>query len=142
VQAVGAAITVHKPLPALYANRTLLLQIFSNLVGNALKFSRQGESPRIEVLHQMVGNRCEIHVRDQGIGIAAEHQNRIFQIFERGGADESFQGTGVGLAIVKKAVERIGGGVIVNSVEGEGSDFVVTLPPELVAVPMAVGGER
>jgi PAS domain S-box-containing protein len=136
VESVGATIAIHKPLPAIYANRTLLLQIFSNLIGNALKFARHGEAPKIEVFHQIEGSRCEIHVRDQGIGIAPDDQNRIFKIFDRGGADESFQGTGVGLAIVKKAAERIGANVMVHSAEGEGSDFVVTLPPELVAVPM------
>jgi signal transduction histidine kinase len=135
VNSLRATIDIHKPLPAVYANRTLLLQIFSNLIGNALKFSRRGESPKIEVFHQVGGNRCEIHVRDQGIGIAAEDQTRIFKMFDRGAADENFQGTGVGLAIVKKAAERIGGCVTVHSAEGEGSDFVVTLPPELVAVP-------
>jgi PAS domain S-box-containing protein len=135
VNSLRATINIHKPLPAVYANRTLLLQIFSNLIGNALKFSRRGESPKIEVFHQLSGNRCEIHVRDEGIGIAAEDQTRIFQMFDRGAADDNFQGTGVGLAIVKKAAERIGGSVTVHSAEGEGSDFVVTLPPELVAVP-------
>jgi PAS domain S-box-containing protein len=135
VTELQASIGVRKPLPRVYGHRTLLLQVFANLIGNALKFSRDGEAPKIEIFHQTIGNKCEIHVRDEGIGIAAEDQGRIFRMFDRGGADESFQGTGVGLAIVKKAAERIGGTVSVHSVEGEGSDFVVTLPPELIAIP-------
>jgi PAS domain S-box-containing protein len=135
IKSARAIVDVRKPLPSAFANRTLLLQIFSNLIGNALKFAQRGQSPRIEVFHKMNGNYCEIHVRDQGIGIAPEHQATIFKIFERGAADDSFHGTGVGLAIVKKAAERIGGSVAVQSVQGQGSDFVVTFPPELVAIP-------
>lgn len=135
IKSARASLEIRKPLPSVFANRTLLLQIFSNLIGNALKFARRGQTPRIEVSHQMNGNYCEIHVRDQGIGIAPEHQANIFKIFERGAADDSLHGTGVGLAIVKKAAERIGGSVSVHSIKGQGSDFVVTLPPELVAIP-------
>jgi PAS domain S-box-containing protein len=130
-----ARVEVRKPLPSVFGNRTLLLQILANLVGNALKFAPRGQTPRIEVFYQMNGNYCEVHVRDHGIGIAPEHQANIFKMFDRGGVSDSFHGTGVGLAIVRKAAERIGGTVTVQSSEGEGSDFVVTLPPELVVVP-------
>lgn len=135
VNRLHAKIHIKKPLPGIYANRTLLLQIFSNLIGNALKFGRHGQVPEIEIFHEIAGDHCEIHVRDEGIGIAHEDQKSIFKMFDRGSVDETYHGTGVGLAIVKKAAERIGGNVTVNSAPGEGSDFVVTLPPEFVAVP-------
>jgi PAS domain S-box-containing protein len=135
IKSAQARVEVRKPLPSVFGNRTLLLQIFANLVGNALKFAPRGQPPRIEVFYQMNGNYCEVHVRDHGIGIAPEHQANIFKMFDRGGATDNFHGTGVGLAIVRKAAERIGGAVTVQSAPGEGSDFVVTLPPELVAVP-------
>jgi len=134
VRSKNAEIAIRGPLPPVKANRTLLLQILSNLVGNALKFVRPGETPKIEIYAVPHNGDCEIHVEDSGPGIPDQFQESIFNIFERGAAEDSIGGSGIGLAIVKKAVERAGGNVQVISRIGEGSDFVVTLPCEAGAL--------
>jgi signal transduction histidine kinase len=121
-------IEIRKPLATVRANRTLLVQVFANLIGNALKFTRPGESPEIEIFIEEKDGYCEIHVRDSGLGIPEEYQQKIFTVFERGSAPPSTGGTGIGLAIVKKAIERLGGNIRVISKQGQGSDFVVSLP--------------
>lgn len=122
-----ARIELKKPLPRVIANRTLLIQIFSNLLANAIKFVPAGKAPKIEVFSVEKNGECEVHVKDSGIGIPAKYQESIFNVFERGNVESDFGGTGIGLAIVRKAAKRIGGNVTVKSKEGEGSDFVVTL---------------
>ena len=128
VQRTQAKITIAQPLPTIRANRTLLLQIFSNLLTNALKFARPGEVPHVQVFGRTAGAECVIHVKDNGIGIPQELHEAIFKPFDRGRADASTSGTGVGLAVVKKAVERLGGTVRVISTEGHGSEFILVLP--------------
>ncbi|MGV3773966.1 MAG: PAS domain S-box protein [Verrucomicrobiales bacterium] len=123
----GADIQVEKPLPLVQANRTLLLQIFSNLINNSLKFSRSDEKPIIHVFAMVKNQACEIHVKDNGIGIAPEYHESIFKPFNRGGAGGGVQGTGIGLAVVKNAVEKIGGAVALKSKEGEGTEFIIRL---------------
>ncbi len=127
-----ARITVRNPMPLLYANRTLLLQIFSNLISNGLKFAKPGNRPEIEISAHRDQNTWTFHVRDQGIGVPAAVQRSIFDPFNRGTAGATFPGTGVGLAIVQKAVDRLGGSIsVLSSPEQGGSDFVVTFPGEL-----------
>jgi PAS domain S-box-containing protein len=128
VLSTHARITIRRPLPLIQANRTLLLQIFSNLIGNALKFSRAGGPPEIEILAVHRESVSEIHVKDFGPGIPERMQSTIFNIFERGPAPPTSAGSGIGLAIVKRAVERAGGAISLVSQEGHGSDFIVTLP--------------
>jgi signal transduction histidine kinase len=82
-----------------------------------------------------------IHVRDNGIGVPEEFQKTIFNIFERGGARPDSTGSGVGLAIVKKAAERLGGSVRVNSAPGLGSEFIVTLPAAVPDPATAAAGQ-
>lgn len=110
-----------------WTSRVLLAQVLGNLVGNALKFVRAGEAPQIEITAQRTANGVRIAVRDQGIGIDLAYREKIFRIFEKV-HNEPFPGTGIGLAIVHKAIERLGGTVRVESERGKGSCFIVELP--------------
>jgi signal transduction histidine kinase len=123
----GAQIT-HDPLPRVMADRTQTLQVLQNLLGNALKFRREGEPPRIHVGASVEGDLAIFRVRDNGIGIDPSHQDRIFQLFQRLHSRGEYPGTGIGLAICKKIVEGHGGRMWVQSRAGEGSTFSFTLP--------------
>jgi PAS domain S-box-containing protein len=124
----GGAVT-HDPLPALPADEVQLAQVFQNLIGNALKF-RSAQAPRIHVGVSENDKFFEIAVRDNGIGIEPQYFERIFMVFQRLHNKGEYPGTGIGLAICKKVVERHGGQVRVESRPGEGSAFVFTLPKE------------
>jgi light-regulated signal transduction histidine kinase (bacteriophytochrome) len=104
-----------------------LAQVFQNLIGNALKFRSQS-APKVHVAVQDRGEVYEIAVRDNGIGIEPQYFERIFMVFQRLHNKGEYPGTGIGLAIVKKVVERHGGSVRVESTPGEGSAFSFTLP--------------
>jgi signal transduction histidine kinase len=122
-----AVIDVQKPLPTVTANRSVLVQVFTNLLSNAIKFG--GAQPRVRVWAQVrPGGMAHVWVEDQGIGIAPQHHDRIFGVFERLHGVEAYPGTGIGLAIVRKGIERLGGRVGVESSEGQGSRFWVELP--------------
>jgi signal transduction histidine kinase len=114
--------------PTLEIEVVLLRQIFQNLINNAVKFNTS--SPKqIELGWQPAEkNGHEFFVRDNGIGIAPSYQEKIFRVFERLHTREEFEGTGIGLAIVRKALTKLGGSVRVESTPGEGSTFFVTLP--------------
>jgi len=127
IQRTGAEVRIAEPLPTVIGNRTLLIQIFFNLLSNALKFTRAGERPRVEVWATRHNGHGEIHVRDEGIGVPEEMRERIFTAFDRGNAPGGTAGMGVGLAIVRKAAERMGGDVVAQPRAGRGTDFVVTL---------------
>ena len=99
-----------------------------NLVDNALKFSRDSAEPRIDISAVLVGDRVQLSVRDNGAGFDMRFHDRIFAIFQRLHRAEDFPGTGVGLAIVRKAIERMGGRVFANSQPGEGACFILELP--------------
>ncbi|MEN6518422.1 MAG: ATP-binding protein [Methanospirillum sp.] len=118
----------HDPLPAVFADPTQLQQIFANLVGNAIKYRRQNCSPRVHVSARRDGSIAEFSVADNGIGIEAEYFDQIFQIYKRLHTHEEYEGTGIGLALVKRSVEQYGGTVRVESIPGEGSTFFFTLP--------------
>jgi PAS domain S-box-containing protein len=123
-----ASVEVQEPLPAVRAHPTVLLQVLSNLLGNALKFVPPGQAPRVRVLAHARDARVRVEVQDNGIGIRPEHQERIFRVFERLHGQEAYAGTGVGLAIVRKGCERMGGTCGVQSAPGQGSTFWVELP--------------
>ncbi|MBM3887860.1 MAG: PAS domain S-box protein, partial [Verrucomicrobia bacterium] len=125
----GATIT-HDPLPIVTGDTTQLTQLFQNLLGNALKFRRAGEAPRVHVGVERRDTECLLSVRDNGIGIDMQFAERIFQIFQRLRARDEYPGTGIGLAVCKKIVERHGGRIWVESAPGEGSTFFFTLPAE------------
>jgi light-regulated signal transduction histidine kinase (bacteriophytochrome) len=121
------AIVSHDPLPEVRADATQLCQVFQNLIANALKFHGP-EAPRIHISSQPQGGEWQFSVRDNGIGIDPQNANRIFVIFQRLHAGRDYPGTGIGLAIVKKIVERHGGRVWVESQPDQGSTFTFTLP--------------
>ena len=105
-----------------------LTQLFQNLIGNALKFRKPGEAPRVEVRAEREGDFWRISVRDNGIGLDPQFSERVFTIFQRLHTRDEYEGTGLGLAICKKIVERHGGRIWVESREGEGATFFFTLP--------------
>ncbi len=109
-------------------NEAMLTQVFSNLLGNAVKFVAPGVRPHVRVTAQDREKNVRISVRDNGIGIDPGQHEKIFEIFQQ--AAVGYGGTGIGLAIVKKAVERMGGAVGVNSAPGQGSEFWIELPRE------------
>jgi len=122
----GAQIT-HDPLPALMGDATQLAQLFQNLIGNALKFRRE-ESPKIHIRAGLKDGFWHLSVRDNGIGIESQYFDRIFVVFQRLHGRVAYPGTGIGLAICKKIVERHGGTIRVESEFGKGSTFHFTIP--------------
>jgi signal transduction histidine kinase len=124
-----AEIRIERPLPAILGGATLLDHALLNLIGNALKFVPPEIPPRIAIRAETRGNTVRLWIRDNGIGIPKEYQSKIFQIFERLQSDHhTGPGTGIGLAVVSKAVQRMGGRAGVESQLGHGSDFWIELP--------------
>lgn len=117
-----SAQVTHDPLPDVVADATQLTQLFQNLIGNALKYQDQGV-PQVHVSSTKCGNRWMFSVRDNGLGIEAKYFEKIFGMFQRLHRREEFAGTGIGLAICRKIVERHGGVISVESQPGQGSTF-------------------
>lgn len=127
IKEAGAQVT-HDSLPSIYADHIQIAQVFQNLIGNGLKYRRE-EPPQIHITAKRKEDQWVFCVRDNGIGIDKRYTQRIFGIFKRlHGKD--LPGTGMGLAICKKIVERHGGSIWVESELGKGSDFLFTLPVE------------
>ena len=120
-------ILVQRDLPFVLANDMLLTQALVNLLSNALKFVATGVKPRIEVSTREVGGRVQLFIKDNGIGIPAEYRQKIFRIFERLHSASEYPGTGIGLAIVEKAVTRMGGSLGFESTTAQGSTFWIEL---------------
>lgn len=117
------------PMPVVFAHRTSLRQALTNLVSNALKFVGPAVRPEVRLWSERKEATVRLWVEDNGIGIAPEHRERIFGLFERlHRGPDSFPGTGIGLAIVRRAMERMGGSVGVESAPGGGSRFFLELP--------------
>ena len=114
-------------LPAVRGDATQLLQLFQNLLANAIKFRRPGEAPRVSVSAQACPEGWRFAVTDNGIGIAPEYFERIFVLFQRLHGRTEYPGTGIGLALCKKIVERHAGHIGVDSAPGRGSTFWFTL---------------
>jgi signal transduction histidine kinase len=126
IRASHADVQVAEPLPRVRASRPALTQTLSNLLGNAVKFVAPGTTPRVRVHGEAKGPRVRIWVEDNGIGIAPGNLEKIWGMLER--LNPSYEGTGVGLSIVRKAVERMGGSTGVESELGKGSRFWIELP--------------
>ena len=124
----GARIEIDLPLPRVRAHHSTLVQVLVNLIANAIKFVRPGVRAEVRITAQGSGDRVMLRVQDNGIGIDPAFRDRIFGVFERLNPSERYPGTGIGLAIVRRAVERMGGRCGVNSELGTGSCFWFELP--------------
>lgn len=122
----GATIDV-SPLPSICADREQLKQVFQNLIGNALKFKREGVPLRVKIAATAESGSYRFSVCDNGIGIKDEYSERIFGIFQRLHSRETYPGSGIGLSICKRVVERHNGVISLHSVPGEGSTFSFTI---------------
>ena len=124
-QAPTALVEIQRPLPVVMANEAALTQCLSNLLGNAVKFVSPGITPHVRIWAEVRDGRARVLVRDNGIGIEQDAHEKIFHIFQQ--LDRSYEGTGIGLSIVRKAAERMGGSVGVHSRLGRGSTFHLEL---------------
>jgi signal transduction histidine kinase len=129
----GAAVVVDGALPAVHGDATLLRVVFQNLIGNAIKFRRDDEPPRVELSARREGDVWQFRCADNGIGIDAEYAERIFVIFQRLHPRTEYEGTGIGLAMCRKIVEYHGGRMWLETNDGAaaGSTFYFTLPAEV-----------
>ncbi len=119
----GARIKVESPLPTIVGNITLVKQVLVNLIDNAVKFVPRDKTPEITINATLAGNRARVCIQDNGIGIAPQYHGRVFDLFARLHKANEYTGTGVGLALVKKAMERMMGKVGVESTPSQGSCF-------------------
>ncbi|NHC37219.1 response regulator [Scytonema millei] len=127
-------------LPTIHADPLQMRQLLQNLIGNAIKFRRKNELPCVKIYSQIIDNReqltenllntylCQITVEDNGIGFDRKYCDRIFQVFQRLHGRSEYEGTGIGLAICRKIVERHGGSITAESTPSQGAKFIVTLP--------------
>ncbi|MBD2091552.1 PAS domain S-box protein [Microcoleus sp. FACHB-1515] len=126
-----AKVSIASPLGQVFAHRPTLVQGLVNLISNAIKFVESGVEPQIAIRSKSEQKECDwirLEIVDNGLGIAPEHQERIFRVFERLHGVETYPGTGIGLAIVRKGIDRMGGRVGVESGLGQGSCFWMALP--------------
>ncbi len=123
----GAEIVV-EDLPTVACDRSQVAQVFQNLIGNAIKFTRPGQTPVVRIQAFQGDGLWTFAVRDNGIGIEPKYFDRIFQMFQRLHTRQEYAGTGIGLALCKKIVERHGGRIRVESTPGQGTTFLFTLP--------------
>lgn len=124
----GIEVSVNVPPVILRSWERGLQQILANLIDNAIKYSRQSKPPRLTINAETAGDVCGITVTDNGIGFDMKYHDRIFGLFNRLVRADEFEGTGVGLAIVKKLVEKLGGSIRAESAPGQGATFFVELP--------------
>lgn len=143
IQATKGTVDV-APLPTVVADAIQMRQLLQNLIGNALKYHKEGEAPHVRVTAEAPSSfRVRLHVADNGIGFEQEQAERIFLPFQRlHGRDSKYDGTGIGLAIVQRIVERHGGTVKATASPGAGATFTVDLPvrqetPPATATPTA-----
>ncbi|GJL51034.1 MAG: hypothetical protein NPIRA01_22610 [Nitrospirales bacterium] len=126
-------------LPVIESDKTQMRQLLQNLIGNALKFHKPHEAPVVRVSARMMKERrqqdglrarmlCQLRIEDEGIGMDSQYTDRIFGMFKRLHGRDEYEGTGIGLAVCKKIVDRCGGTITVQSQLGEGSTFLLTLP--------------
>lgn len=128
IQQAQAEITVQPGLPTVEADALQLTQLFQNLLGNALKYREPTRAPHISISHRSTTDGCTVSVKDNGIGIAPRHFERIFVIFQRLHARSEYEGSGIGLALCKRIIEHHGGRIWVESEPGLGSTFFFFIP--------------
>jgi light-regulated signal transduction histidine kinase (bacteriophytochrome) len=134
MQNLQAAITeknaevTHDPLPTIMADGIQMVQLFQNLIGNGIKFQQEGQRPHVHISAEDKGADWMFSFRDNGIGIDPEFKERIFVIFQRLHGREKYPGTGIGLSVCKRIVERHGGTIWVESELGKGATFKFTIP--------------
>ncbi len=131
IEKLGGTVTVGD-IPSLEADPSQMRQLFQNLLSNAFKFSRKGVPPVVQVTAALEGDRVRIEVADNGIGFEEKYSDRIFQVFQRLHGRSEYEGSGIGLSICRKIVERHGGTLIPYSQLGCGATFVITLPRQPV----------
>ncbi|MBF0689641.1 MAG: CHASE3 domain-containing protein [Cellulomonas sp.] len=127
IEEAGAVVT-HDDLPVVRAEEPLIVQLFQNLVGNAVKFRHPDRPPQVHVSARRVDGAWEIEARDNGIGIDPQYVERVFVIFQRLHAKDVYEGTGIGLALCKKIVEFHGGRIWIPQTDGDGTTVRWTLP--------------
>jgi light-regulated signal transduction histidine kinase (bacteriophytochrome) len=115
-------------LPTIEADPTQMHQLLQNLIGNGLKFHLQDRPPLIQVSAKIEGKVCKISITDNGIGFDIQYLDRIFKPFQRLHSREEYEGSGMGLAICRRIVERHGGIITASSTQGEGATFILILP--------------
>ena len=126
----GRALITHGPLPTIMADETQMVQVLQNLIGNAIKF-RGADRPAIDISCDEDGWEWRFSVQDNGIGIEPQYKDKIFVLFQRLHTKEEYEGTGIGLAICKKIVERHGGRIWFEPRAGKGTIFYFTIPKGL-----------
>jgi light-regulated signal transduction histidine kinase (bacteriophytochrome) len=127
IDSVGAKVTV-EPLPKIEADFVQMNQLFQNLIGNSLKFRKEGQVPEVRVAACSEDGQVVVNVRDNGIGFDPQFSEKIFTVFQRLHGRGEYEGSGIGLAICRKIVERHGGTVEGRSTLGMGAEFLITLP--------------
>ncbi|MFN4178736.1 MAG: sensor histidine kinase, partial [Armatimonadota bacterium] len=123
----GAEVRIDPPLPTVIGHHTLLVQILVNLLTNAVKFTPYDRRPRVQIWAEEQSGKVRLWVKDNGLGIPKEQQEKIFRPFTRLHPETDYPGVGIGLAIVKRGVEKMGGKVGVISEIGKGSKFWIEL---------------
>ncbi|OUL23431.1 hybrid sensor histidine kinase/response regulator [Nostoc sp. RF31YmG] len=131
IQQRQAQVRIEAPLAEVIGNRTILIQVLTNLLTNAIKFVAPDVKPQVRVWSEQRDSLIRLWVEDNGIGIAQQYQQQVFQVFNRLHSNEVYPGTGIGLAIVRKGVERLGGNIGVESQLQQGSQFWIELPKAL-----------
>jgi len=125
------AIITHDPLPTIMVDRAQITQVLQNLISNGIKFHRDEESPRVHVSAMENDDEWTISVQDNGIGIESQYYDRLFIIFQRLNEKGKYPGTGIGLAICKRIIERHNGRIWLESELGTGSTFYISIPKNL-----------
>jgi len=116
-------------LPVVDADATQLRQVLQNLIGNSMKYRKEAEAPVVKIYANVADGMCRLFVEDNGIGFDDKYVDRIFRPFQRlHGRSSNYAGTGMGLAICRKIVERHGGSITARSTPGQGTTFIIQIP--------------
>ena len=124
----NTALITNDDLPVIQADETQMIRLFQNLIENAIKFQKKTELPQIHVSCTKQGNMYRFSVADNGIGIEKQYHDKVFVVFQRLHSVKDYPGTGIGLSICKRIVERHGGTIWFESIANEGTTFYFTIP--------------